>query len=276
MTATAVTRTRAPARDSHVLLAVVRRVLRDQRRSPLAWGIPLGLMSALELAIYPSVHKSLGKTLESYPDAIRQAFQIESINTPAQFVNGEMFSLVVPLAIGFFVIRAASRPIAGYEERHWLDVVLATPVRRRALAGGAFVASAIAAFGILAVMSVLIWIAGQVFGAEIAIGDLAAALVGTWAFALFFAGVALVACGRTGNWTAVTGVAVGLLVTMYVIDVAARIADALEPAGYLTAFHYYGSPLIDGLDAGHALLAALGVVLALAGAALFERRDVSG
>jgi ABC-2 type transport system permease protein len=268
--------TRAPASDWHVVLAVVRRVLRDQRRSPLTWGIPLGLMSALELAIYPSVHKSLGKTLESYPDAIKQAFQIESINTPAQFLNGEMFSLVIPLAIGFFIVRAASRPIAGYEDRHWLDVVLAAPVRRRALVGGAFTASAIATLGILIVASVLIWIAGQVFGAEIGVGDLAAALVGTWAFALFFAGVALVACGVRGNWTAVTGASVGLLVTMYVVDVAARIADALEPVGYLTAFHWYGSPLIDGLDGGHALLAALGLALAVGGAALFERRDVSG
>jgi ABC-2 type transport system permease protein len=259
-----------------VLFAVARRVLRDQRRSPLTWGVPLGLMSALELAIYPSVHKSLGKTIESYPDAIKQAFQIESINTPAQFVNGEMFSLVVPLAIGFFVIRAASRPIAGYEERRWLDVVLAAPARRRALVGGAFTASAIAAFAILLVMSVLIWIAGQVFGAEIGVGDLGAALIGTWTFALFFAGVALLACGRSGNWTTVTGVAVGLLVTMYVVDVAARIADALEPFGYLTAFHWYGSPLIDGLDGGHALLAGTGLLLAVAGAALFERRDVSG
>ena len=276
MTATALAPTRTPARDRHVLLAVLRRLLRDHRRSPFTWGIPLGLMSALELAIYPSVHKSLGKTLETYPDAIKQAFQIESINTPAQFVNGEMFSLVVPLAVGFFVVRAASRPIAGYEERRWLDVVLATPVRRRALTGGAFAGSALVALAILTVMSVMIWIAGQVFGAEIGAGDLGAALIGTWAFALFFAGVALVACGRTGNWTVVTGVAVGLIVTMYVIDVAARIADALEPAGHLTAFHYYGSPLINGLDGGHALLAGAGVLLAVVGAALFERRDISG
>jgi hypothetical protein len=63
---------------------------------------------------------------------------------------------------------------------------------------------------------------------------------------------------------------------MYVVDVAARIADALEPFGYLTAFHWYGSPLIDGLDGGHALLAGTGLLLAVAGAALFERRDVSG
>jgi ABC-2 type transport system permease protein len=266
----------APPTDLHVVLAVARRALRDQRRSPLTWGIPLGLLSALELAIYPSVHKSLGKTIETYPDAIKQAFQIESFNTPAQFVNGEMFSLIVPLAIAFFAIRAVSRPIAGYEERHWLDVVLSAPVRRRALAAGAYAATAVSSLAIVTVMSVLIWIAGQVFGAEIGVRDLAAAVVGTWAFALFFAGVALVACGWVGNWTIVTGAAAGLLVTMYVVDVAARVADALEPIGYVTAFHWYGSPLIDGLDGGHALLAGVGLVLAAGGGALLERRDIHG
>lgn len=277
MTTTAATPVHAwPATDRHVLLGVARQVLRDQRRSPLIWGVPLGLISALEVAIYPSVHKSLGKTLESYPDAIREAFRIETIDTPAQFVNGEMFSLVVPLAIAFFAIRAVSRPIAGYEERHWLDVLLAAPVRRRALAGGAFAGTAVSSLAILVVMSALIWIAGQVFGAEIAVGDLAAAVAGTWAFALAFAGLALLACGRTGSWTAVTGVAVGLLVAMYAVDIAARMADALEPAGYATAFHWYGSPLIDGLDGGHLALAAIGLLLAVAGAALFERRDVRG
>jgi ABC-2 type transport system permease protein len=267
---------RAPAGEGHVLLAVARRALRDQRRSPFTWGIPLGLMSALELAIYPSVHKSLGKTLETYPDAIKQAFRIESINTPAQFVNGEMFSLIVPLAVAFFAIRSVSRPIAGYEERHWLDVVLAAPVRRRALAAGAYLATALSSLAILVLMAVLIWVAGQAFGAEIGAGDLAAAVAGTWAMALFFAGIALLACGLRGNWTLVTGAAVALLVTMYVVDVAARIADALDPVRYISAFHYYGSPLIDGIGGGQAVLAAAGLLLGAAGAAMFERRDIHG
>jgi ABC-2 type transport system permease protein len=272
--APAVSVPRAPARDAHVVGAVVRRVLRDQRRSPLTWGVPLGLLSALEVAIYPSVHKSLGKALDSYPDALKEAFRIETIDTPAQFLNGEMFSLVVPLAIAFFAIRAASRPLVGYEERHWLDVVLVAPLRRRTLAVGAFVACAISTLAILLVMAAIIWIAGQVFGAVIGVGDLAAAVAGTWAFALSFAGLALCASGAVGNWTTVTGIAAGVLVTMYVIDIAARIADALHDVGPVSAFHWYGSPLIDGLDGSHAALAAGGVALAVVGAVLFERRDV--
>jgi hypothetical protein len=182
----------------------------------------------------------------------------------------------VPLAIAFFAIRAASRPLVGYEERHWLDVVLVAPLRRRTLAAGAFVACAISTLAILLVMAAIIWIAGQVFGAVIGVGDLAAAVAGTWAFALSFAGLALCASGAVGNWTTVTGIAAGVLVTMYVIDIAARIADALHDVGPVSAFHWYGSPLIDGLDGSHAALAAGGVALAVVGAALFERRDVHG
>ena len=260
----------------HKLLAVVRRALRDQRRSPLTWGIPLGLMSALELAIYPSVEKSLGKALESYPDALKEAFRIETIDTPAQFLNGEMFSLIVPLAVAFFAIRAASRPIVGYEERHWLDVVMAAPLRRHTLVAGAFAASAISSAAILLVMAVLIWVAGQIFGAVIGLGDVAAAVVGTWVFVIAFAGLALLASGRLASWTTVTGISAGLLVAMYVVDITSRIADALHDLGPVSAFHWYGTPLTDGLDVGHLGLAVTGVLLALAGALLFERRDIHG
>jgi beta-exotoxin I transport system permease protein len=272
---------RAPARSEvpaqrRMLLAATGRALHDQRRSPLTWGVPLGLMSALEVAIYPSVEKSLSKALDSYPDALKEAFRIETIDTPAQFLNGEMYSLIIPLAIGFFAIRAASRPLVGYEERRWLDVVLVAPLRRRTLAAAAFLATAVSTLAILVVTAALSWLAGQIFGAQLGLGELGAAVVGTWAFALLFAGLALLACGRISSWTAVTGIAAGLLVAMYVVDIASRVADALHDATYGTVFHYYGSPLVDGLDAGHIALAGIGVLLAVLGAALFERRDISG
>lgn len=267
----------AAPRQSHVLVSVVRRCLRDQRRSPLTWGIPLGLMSALELAIFPSVEDSMSKLIKSYPEALKEAFNITTMSTPAEFLNGEMFSLIIPLAIAFFAIRAATRAVSAHEERHWLDTVLAAPVRRRTLVAGAFIASAISSLLILMVNAVLSWSSGQIFGASVPVGDLAAATVGTWAFAVFFAGVASMAAGRLGSHAAVTGIGAGLLVTMYVVDVTARIASSLHDLGPLTAFHYYGSPLVDGLNvANSAGLLGLGIVFAALGAVLLEHRDIHG
>jgi ABC-2 type transport system permease protein len=260
-----------------VLRAIVGREVRDLRRSPLTWGISLGLLSALELAIYPGVHDSLGKALSSYPDALKSAFNIESIDTPAQFLNGEMFSLVIPLAVAFFAIRAAIRPIVGYEEHHWLDTLMALPVPRRTLVAGAFISSAIVTAGILVVTGVLIWISGEIFGATIAIGDVAAGVAEVWPLALGFAGVALILCGRFSNTAPVTAGAAGLLVAMYVIDLAAKISGGFDAIGPLSAFHYVGSALVDGLDWLHfAGMIAVAVVLAALGALLFERRDLRG
>jgi ABC-2 type transport system permease protein len=274
---TEATRGAASSSEADVLLAIVKRGLRDHRRSPLTWGIPLGLMSALELAIYPSINKTLSKAIQSYPDALKQAFRIESIDSPAQFLNGEMFSLIVPLAIAFFAIRSATRPIVGAEERHWLDVVLSAPVRRRTLAAGAFVSSAISTALILAVTGVLIWLSGEIFGAVVPAGDVLAGVASVWPLGLFFAGFALVLAGLMSNWSTVTEVAGGLLVAMYAIDVATRVSSSLHGLRPLTVFHYYGSAMVDGINlADFVALTAAALALATAGAVLFERRDVRG
>lgn len=271
------TQTRQPPSQRRVVAAVARRGLRDYRRSPLTWGIPLGLLSALELAIYPSVEKTLDKTLDSYPDAIKEAFRIETFDTPAQFLNGEMFSFIVPLALAFFAVRAATRPLAGAEERRWLDTVLAAPVARRSLAAGAFTAAAVGSLAILGVLAVFVWVSGLIAGAEVAAGDVVAGCLGVWPIALFAAGAALFVGHFARGSAALTGATAGLIVTMYVLDVVARVADSISFLGNASVFHGYGSALVDGLPLGwFALITGLGLGLAAAGTALFERRDVRG
>ena len=56
--------------------AVVRRGLRDHRRAPLAWGLPLGAMCALIVGIYPSIQDSLNELTKNYPEGLKQAFGI--------------------------------------------------------------------------------------------------------------------------------------------------------------------------------------------------------
>jgi hypothetical protein len=46
---------------------------RDRRRAVLAWGLPLGLMSAFIVAIFPSVEESLTKAIRGYPQGLKEA-----------------------------------------------------------------------------------------------------------------------------------------------------------------------------------------------------------
>jgi ABC-2 type transport system permease protein len=263
-----------PARAA--LRALVRRGLFDNRRAPLVWGAPLGIMSALVVALYPSISGTIAKTVDSYPAGLKEAFGIGDLGTVEAYLNAEMFSLLLPLAVAYFAIRCVATSISGAEEGGYLDSLLAAPVGRRTLVAGVFCTVAITVAAVLLVAGVLTAAAAQLVGEPIAISSLAAALLGVWGLALFFAGCATLAAGVLHRSAPVLGVGAGLLAGMYLLDVLGKLADGLHLIRSLSAFRYYGTPLTEGLDvAGFALLVVAAALLAAAGAALYERRDIA-
>jgi ABC-2 type transport system permease protein len=63
---------------------------------------------------------------------------------------------------------------------------------------------------------------------------------------------------------------------MYAVDLAGRLAHGLVGVRWISVFRYYGAPLRDGIDAASFVgVVGAAVVLAVLGAMLFERRDVS-
>jgi ABC-2 type transport system permease protein len=259
------------------LRALVRRGLLDNRRAPVVWGGPLGVMSALEVALYPSIRASVTQAVQGYPTGLKDAFGITDLGTVEAYLNAEMFSLVLPLAVAYFAIRCVAASIAGAEEHGYLDTLLAAPLARRTLVAGAFATSAVAVAAVLLVAGVLTAAGAALAGEAIAIGRLVAALAGVWALALFFAGYATLAAGLLHRMAPVLGAGAGLLVAMYLLDVLGKLADAAHALRWLSAFRYYGAPLTDGLGVvGFATLVVAGGLLAGVGAVCYGRRDVTG
>ena len=92
---------------------------------------------------------------------------------------------------------------------------------------------------------------------------------------MLFGGVAALASGCLHNARTVTGLSVGILVGMYALDVAGRLANGLDPIRLMSAFRYYGAPMRDGIDAASFIgVSAVGILLVIAGALMLERRDV--
>ncbi len=257
------------------LRAVVRRGLLDRRRGTLVWGGSLGALGAFMAAIYPSIQSSIEDVAKNYPAGLKQAFGVEAMNTVEGYVHAEMFSLIVPLAIGYFAIRAVAGAIVGAEERGDLDTILALPLSRGVLLIGSYLVAAIASVVILGLTGVLTFIAGRIAGTHISLGLVIAGSMGVWSLALFFAGVAALASAVLHGSKTVTGIALAVLVAMYALDVAGRLADGLEPLRWVSAFRYYGAPLRDGIDPASFIgLAAAGVLLLILGAVLIDRRDI--
>ena len=195
-------------------------------------------------------------------------------STVEGYLHAEMFSLIVPLPIGYFAIRAIAGPTVGAEESGHLDTILALPISR------------CPSHGRLSSRrprhrvdhdphgrddvprrtdrrdSHLPW-TGHGRGA------------GVWPLALFAARVAALASGATHSSRTATGTGLGTLVAMYAVDLAGRLAPRLDPIRWASAFRYYCAPTRDGIDpAWFVGLVGVGILLLIAGAILLERRDV--
>jgi len=251
--------------------------LRDRRRSLLAWGLPIGLMSAFIVAIFPSVADALSKVVNSYPAGLKQAFGISELSDVEQYLDAEMLSLIVPLAAGYLAVRSVASGLSGAAESGRLDVVLSAPVSRSSIVAASFAASGVELAGVLAMSLALTMVASALAGAGLSFGAALAGFANVWPLALLFAGLGVVVTGFSLRTSVVTGSVAGVLVAMYVLDLIGRLDPSLGALRYGSVFRYYGEAIENGIDPLAFIgIAAAAIALAVLGAWLFDRRDLSG
>jgi ABC-2 type transport system permease protein len=259
------------------MIALARAQLHDRRRSLLAWGLPIGLMSAFIVVIFPSVEDALGEAIRDYPPALKEAFGVGELSNVEQYLNAEMLSLIVPLAAGYLAVRSLASGITGAAESGRLDVLLSAPVSRTRLVAATFAATALELAAVLAVSLVLTMLGSLAAGAGLGLGPALAGFANVWPLALLFAALGVLATRLSLQTNVVTGAVAGALVTMYVIDLVGRLDPSLDAIRYASVFRYYGAAIEDGIDPlAFAGVTAVALALAGLGAMLFERRDLSG
>jgi ABC-2 type transport system permease protein len=258
------------------MTALVVAQLHERRRSLLSWGLPIGLWSAFVVAIYPSVEDALGRAISSYPESLKQAFGIAELTSVEQYLNAEMLSLIVPLAVGYLAVRSVASGLSGAAESGRLDVLLSAPVSRRRLVASGFAAAAVELAAVLAVSLLICLLGGLLSGAGLSFGLALAGYANVWPLALLFAAFGVVATAWSLRTSVVTGSVAGVLVAMYVVDLVGRLDTGLDWIRYGSVFRYYGRAIEDGIDPlAFVGIAAVALGVAAVGALLFERRDIS-
>ena len=236
-------------------------------------------MSVMVVSIFPSIERSsqLDELIKAYPEALKEAFDISdaSFSSISGYLAAEIFSMIAPFTAAGFMIHAVATGISGAERRGVLDVMLSAPARRRHLLAGELAGAAVVLLAIILVLGVLTQAAAYAFGVDLPLGDTVAGAVNLWPLGVFFGGVTVLLAGLTRRSAVVGGGAAGVLAVMYLMEVLGKLSGAFATVDGLSAFHYYGSAIEDGLEPGAmAILVAAGIALAVAGCALFERRDV--
>ncbi len=254
-------------------------VLRRQRLAPLIWGVPLGLMALMVLAIFPSIQGSpqLDDLVRAYPDALKEALGISdaSFSSIEGYMSAEVFSMIAPFAACWFVVHSVAGALAGTPQRGTREVLLGLPLRRRDLVAGWLLGVTGSLIGILVVLAVMMQLGAWAFGVDLAPGTTLAGVANLWPLAAFAGGLTIMLAGVLGSSGAVTGAAAGVLVLMYLVEILGRLSDTVGAVDELSAFHYYGSAIENGIRPGaFAGLLGAALVLGALGAWLYERRDL--
>lgn len=265
-----------------MLRSVVGKTLYDQRRALIAWSVSLALLVAMYVAIWPSIRDqpSMSDLMDQMPEAMRSLFALggADLSTPVGYVKIELLSFMGPMLLLIYAIGAGGAAIAGEEDRHTLDLLLAAPISRSRLVLEKLAAMVLG----VTLLATVLWLAmlaeGSLVSMELPPGDVAAAMLHLALLALVFGSLAL-ALGAAGVGPGLSrAIPAVLAVLAYIVNGLGPVVSWLEPLQPLSPFYQYAGhdPLVTGVSiAAVAVAVATIVVLAGAAVATFRRRDLA-
>jgi ABC-2 type transport system permease protein len=263
-----------------VRIELARAALRRGRIGVIVRVVSVAALVTAVVAFYPSIKSdlSLDQSFAKLPDVVRAFLGSNSIITPVGYLTSRLFGWILPFVLISFMVGRGAAAIAGEEESHTLNVVLAYPARRRSA-----VLQRLAAMSVelIVVSAIGLWVPlvaiSSVSDINIGVGFETAAVVEVSVLALAFGALALAIGAATGSRTIALGFGSGLAVTGYVVSTLSRVVDALKPLRPLSVWRWYDGhqPLTDGIDiVDTSVLILLAVIAVVVGIVAFERRDV--
>jgi ABC-2 type transport system permease protein len=267
-----------------MLHSVWAKTLRDQRRALLAWSAALVLLVGLYAGFYPSFHDSTSYTdlIDQMPKALRDLFTAGAggdLSSGPGYVYMEMLSFMAPTLMLVYAIGAGAQAIAGEEERHTLELLLATPVTRRRLVLDKWFALVAGVMILVAAMGVAIVGFGAAADMGLSTVNVVASMLHLAMLALVFGALALLIGAATGRVAVARGVPAAVAVVAYLVNGFGVSVSWLASARKFSPFFQYvgHDPIREGFSVVAIVVAATTVIL-LVGAAirLLRRRDVSG
>lgn len=260
-------------------LPLTRRELSEGRRGLIGWALGIIGVLVLYLPIFPSAGGSeMAQTyLEAFSPELSRVFGLDRMATGAGYTQAAYFGLTAFLLLAIAAVGWGSQAVAGDEESGSLELTLAHGVSRAQLVFERFLALLLK----LVALSAIGWVTIMALSGPSQLGldgvNVVAASAALLGLTALVGAVALAVGAATGRRSFATAAGAGVAVLAYALDAVAVTADAPR-LQRLSPYHWaYGSdPITTGFDwPSLALLAGVTVLLVMAAAWAFSRRDVT-
>jgi beta-exotoxin I transport system permease protein len=260
--------------------ALVGSPLRTLRRATLWWSAGLAALVGLTIAFWPAFRGSSGisQAIEQLPPSVVQAFGLADFGTPAGFLRGNLYELIVPLLLVGAAVALVTGQTASAEAAGRLELFLAQPVDRGAVFLGRALGTGIALAVIAVVTLVVQLFSGPLVGLSIAAWLVTGTIVLCFLLAGLFGAIAYLIAAATGRSGLTLGVAIGLAIAGYLVAALFPLSDPLASWRHLSPWDWAfgGNPLEHPTEPWRYLAVGLpAIALLTIGTAVVRRRDIA-
>lgn len=246
---------------------------RSSFRTALYWATGLSIYAGLVVLIYPSVKDSINLT--AIPENLRTAFNINDFTQLASFLSSELFGVILPLVLPFFGMIMLSDVVAGAEERGRLDILLGNPLPRWHLIAGSFIVVASYLLVIVCILGGVVWTVAWSQNLDLTLQQAMRATFALWPVGLAFGGLSLATSTVVRRRSIALGAPAAIVFLMYLLNVIGKLAPDVSGVRYVSAYHYYGTAIIDGIWwTGVGILLGVTMILVAFAVVAFKRRDI--
>jgi beta-exotoxin I transport system permease protein len=248
-------------------------------RAGIGWIATFVLLIVSTVAFWPAFKdaSALEDVFNQLPTALVDAFGLQDFASPAGYLRGGLYEVLVPLLFAAAAVMFVNSSTAAEEDAGRIELFVAQPIRRRSFFGGrtAAVLLWIVALAIVTVVSQLA--SDLVFGLEIGTDRIVATIALCALLGLCYAGLALAIAGFVARPGLVLGIGLGAALVGYLIAVLFPLSDALEGFARLSPWDWAlgGDPLANPTEPWrYVALLVPAVALSVTGLVAFDRRDI--
>lgn len=266
------------------MLPITWRTIKDKRISLIIFTLATVGMLWVYVGMFPSIQKesqNLTEALNSYPEAMLKAFNIEELDFSRleNFVAMEQYSIVWPLIVLFLLLGFSGTSLSGEVEKGTAESLLSRPVSRRQIFLQKYLAGIIVLIGFTSITVFAVWPMAASQGISFQMDNFVKMY---WLCLLF--GWAVYSLGMLCSaWfserSRVYGIAGGVLILMYVLNIVSSLKENVSYLKYFSFFHFYNSSaaLIRGEIESLAIIVFVGLALVTSSIAAwrFIKRDVA-
>ncbi len=255
---------------------LITRALSAQRRGAFWWTFALVLLTLTALAVWPAMKDmgGLAEMVAGLPEEFLAAFGASDIASPTGYLNGQLYSLMLPLLLSIMAIMHTNALTAGDEDAGRLELLLALPVGRITVYLSRFAAVALVVLGVSAVIDLVVRALSPAVELELSATGLLAATLSCALLALFHGALALALAGLGLRGPVVLAISVGVLLLGYVMFALLPLAESLADLAKVSPWQWAlgHDPLANGFAWGGLGLLLAGIVIFTAAALWGIRR----